>query len=202
MDRLLEGYRRFRAERWPTEHDRYEKLALYGQRPETLVIGCSDSRVDPQTVFGAGPGELFVIRNVAAIVPPYAPGEGHHGTSAAIEYAVRVLQVKRIAVLGHAQCGGVRAIVEGVPDIAADFVKPWLQIADPVRRSIPAEMDHAEALHHCEGEVVRLSMNNLLTFPWVAEAVEAGRLEIEGFSFGVANGILTRLEDDGFVPLD
>ena len=202
MDRLIEGYRRFRAERWPTERDRYEKLALYGQKPETLVIGCSDSRVDPQTVFGAGPGELFVVRNVAAIVPPYETGAGYHGTSAAVEYAVRVLEVKRIIVLGHAQCGGVRAIVEGTPESAADFVRPWLEIAGPVLASMPADLDHAEMLHRCEREVVRLSLDNLMTFPWIAEAVEAGRIELEGFSFGVVNGLLERLVGDRFVPLD
>ncbi len=203
MDRLIEGYRRFRAERWPTERDRYEKLALYGQRPETLVIGCSDSRVDPQTVFGAGPGELFVVRNVAAIVPPYEPGSGrHHGTSAALEYGVRVLEVKRIVVLGHAQCGGVRALVDGAPDSAADFIKPWLDLAEPVLQSVPSGLDHAEVLHHCEAEVVRLSLRNLMTFPWIREAVEAGRLELAGYSFGVASGVLTKLEGDDFVKLD
>src|SRR4051795_10805685 len=112
MERLLEGYRRFRQDIWPTEHARYEALAKWGQQPETLVIACSDSRVDPQTVFGAVPGEIFVIRNVAALVPTYQPDAGYHGTSAAIEFGVRVLKVARIVVLGHAQCGGVRAIVE------------------------------------------------------------------------------------------
>ncbi|ESR23131.1 carbonic anhydrase [Lutibaculum baratangense] len=202
MHRLIEGYRRFRAERWPTERDRYEKLALYGQRPETLVIGCSDSRVDPQTVFGAGPGELFVVRNVAAIVPPYETGTGHHGTSAALEYGVRVLEVKRIVVLGHAQCGGVRAIVEGAPDSAADFIKPWLQLAAPALQAIPEGLDHAEVIHRCEHEVVRLSMSNLLSFPWIKDAVDAGRLEIEGFSFGVANGALQRFDGERFVSVD
>ena len=129
MDTLIEGYRRFRSEVWPAERARYESLARKGQRPETLVIACSDSRVDPQTVFGAVPGELFVVRNVAGLVPPYQPDPGHHGTSAALEYAVRVLKVSRIVVLGHAQCGGVKAMVEGAPEEARDFVAPWMQIA-------------------------------------------------------------------------
>src|SRR5687767_13519465 len=128
LERLIQGYRRFRAEIWPAERTRYEALAKEGQRPETLVVACSDSRVDPQTVFGAGPGELFVVRNVAALVPPYRPDAGYHGTSAALEYGVRVLKVARIVVLGHAQCGGVRAMVEGAPTEARDFVEPWIEL--------------------------------------------------------------------------
>lgn len=124
MDRLLEGYRRFRAEVWPAERARYEALARKGQRPETLVIACSDSRVDPQTVFGAAPGDLFVVRNVAGLVPSYHPDAGYHGTSAALEFAVRVLGVARIVVLGHAQCGGIQAMVEGAPKEARISWRP------------------------------------------------------------------------------
>jgi carbonic anhydrase len=105
MDPLIEGYRRFRAEVWPAERARYEALANWGQNPEAMVVACSDSRVDPQTVFGAAPGELFVVRNVAALVPVYSPDPGHHGTSAALEFGVRVLKVPRLVVLGHGQCG-------------------------------------------------------------------------------------------------
>lgn len=204
MDRLIEGYRRFRADRWPSERERYERLALYGQKPETLIVSCSDSRVDPQTVFGAGPGELFVVRNVAALVPPYEaqPGKSHHGTSAALEYGVRVLQVKRIVVLGHAQCGGVRALVDGAPDSAADFVKPWLELGEPALHDIPEGLDHADLLHHCEHAVVRLSLDNLMTFPWIREAVEDGRLELQGFSFAVNSGVLERLDGERFVAVD
>ena len=122
MDRLFEGYRRFRKEVWPSQRARYETLAK-GQQPETLVIACSDSRVDPQTIFGAVPGEMFVLRNVAALVPPYEPRSGgFHGTSAAIEFGVRVLKVERVVVLGHAQCGGVKAMAYGAPPQARDFV--------------------------------------------------------------------------------
>jgi carbonic anhydrase len=126
MEQLLEGYRRFRQETWPAERARYEALSTKGQRPHTLVVACSDSRVDPQTVFGAAPGELFVVRNVAALVPPFQPDAGYHGTSAALEFGVRALKVARIVVLGHAQCGGVQAMVEGAPEEARDFVKPWV----------------------------------------------------------------------------
>lgn len=201
MDRLIEGHRRFRAETWPAERARYEALAKWGQSPEALVIACSDSRVDPQTVFGAVPGELFVVRNVAALVPPYQPDAGYHGTSAALEFGVRVLKVSRVVVLGHAQCGGVRAMVEGAPLEARDFVEPWMAMAEPVLRSIPMQLDANAVLHHCEAEVVRLSLANLATFPWIAEAVAAGTLKLEGFRFDIHSGELSRLQGDRFVPV-
>ena len=140
-DTLLDGYHRFRAETWPAERTRYQTLSVHGQRPQTMVVSCSDSRVDPQTVFGAVPGELFVVRNVAGLVPPYHPDSGYHGTSAALEFAVRVLQVSTIVVLGHAQCGGVQAMVEGAPPEAQDFVAPWIEIARPVLHDVPPGLD-------------------------------------------------------------
>jgi carbonic anhydrase len=155
--------------------------------------------VDPQTVFGAVPGELFVIRNVAGLVPPYMPDARYHGTSAALEYGVRVLGVSRVVVLGHAQCGGVRGIVEGVPPEAQDFVAPWVEIARPALAVPPAP--HAHALTHYENEVVRLSLNNLLTFPWIAQPVEEGRLELGGFRFDIHTGELSRLGEEGFAPV-
>ena len=202
MDRLLEGYRRFRTNVWPAERDRYEALAQRGQRPETLVIACSDSRADPQTVFGAGPGELFVVRNVAGLVPPYEPDANYHGTSAALEYGVRVLKVARIAVLGHADCGGVRAMVEGAPEEAQDFVETWMKIAEPVLGTIPDQAAGGDILDHCETGVVRLSLANLRTYPWIEEAVGAGRLALQGFRFDIRTGVLARLEEDRFVPVE
>lgn len=201
MDTLLEGYRRFRAQVWPAKRARYEALARAGQSPETLVIACSDSRVDPQTVFDAGPGEMFAIRNVAGLVPPYRPDAGYHGTSAALEYGVRVLKVGSIVVLGHALCAGVRAMVEGAPPEAGDFVQSWMKIAEPVLTSIPPHLDADGVLGHCENEVVRLSLANLATFPWIAEAVADGRLALHGFRFDVRTGVLGRLERGGFVPV-
>lgn len=199
MDRLIKGYQRFRQETWPAARARYEALAQ-GQSPQTLVIACSDSRVDPATVFGAGPGELFVVRNVAGLVPPYAPDAGYHGTSAALEYAVRVLKVARIVVLGHAQCGGVRAMVEGAPAEARDFVEPWMQLA---AAALPAQAGEKteNALTACEERVVRLSLDNLMTFPWIVDAVKEGRLELAGFRFDIHSGVLSRLEGDGFAPV-
>jgi carbonic anhydrase len=201
MDALIDGYRRFRAETWPAERARYEALARWGQRPETLVVSCSDSRVDPQTVFGTVPGELFVVRNVAALVPPYAPDANYHGTSAALEFGVRVLKVSRIVVLGHALCGGVAALMDGAPAEAQDFVAPWMGMAETVRSS-EADAGGPEARReHYEAAVVGLALRNLATFPWIAEAVEAGSLTLHGFRFDIHTGILARLEGDRFVPV-
>ncbi len=201
MDRLIEGYRQFRATIWPVERVRYEVLAAEGQSPQTMVIACSDSRVDPQTVFGALPGELFVVRNVAGLVPPYAVDAGYHGTSAALEFGVRVLKVAHIVVLGHAQCGGVRAMVEGAPDEARDFIGPWMAIGAPAVRKVSEDLDPGERLALCEAEVVRLSLANLATFPWIGEAVAAARLQLHGFRFAIRTGVLEKLEGDRLVPV-
>ncbi len=200
MDHLLAGYRRFREQHWPAERSRYQALAREGQSPETMMVACSDSRVDPQTVFCAGPGELFVVRNVAGLVPPYQPDGHSHGTSAALEFGVRSLKVRRIVVLGHAQCGGVQALVKGAP-VGFDFIQPWMAIAEPILDDTARTMSEEEFLVHCEREIVRLSLANLLTFPWIAEAVESGHLVLEGFRFGIRNGVLERLEGTHFIPV-
>lgn len=200
MDPLIEGYRKFRAEVWPTERARYEALARWGQSPETMVIACSDSRVDPQTVFSAVPGELFVVRNVAALVPPFEPDPGHHGTSAALEFGVKVLKVARLVVLGHGQCGGVKALAYGAPPQARDFVASWVAIGNP---ALAAAGDAPEGrLDRVEAEVVRLSLDNLMTFPWIAEAVAAGRLSLQGYLFDVHTGVLAAVTQDGLKPID
>lgn len=205
MDSLLAGYRRFRYEVWPGERARYEALAKYGQRPETLVVSCCDSRVDPQTVFGAVPGELFVVRNIAGVVPPYQPDGAYHGTSAALEFGVRVLAVKRVVVLGHAQCGGVAAMVDGVPEAAQDFVGPWMGLLEPVRQRIMEEENHGHDSGHdhdrFEMEVVKLSLENLMSFPWIAERVQSGTLTLAGFRFDIHTGILMQLTDGDFAAV-
>ena len=200
MDPLIEGYRKFRAETWPAERARYEALAHWGQSPETMVIACSDSRVDPQTVFSAVPGELFVVRNVAALVPLYSPDPGHHGTSAALEFGVKVLKVARLVVLGHGQCGGVKALEYGAPPQARDFVASWVEIGKP---ALAAAGEAPEGrLTRIETEVVRLSLANLMTFPWIAEAVAAGRLTLQGYLFDVHTGVLASVGPDGLTPVD
>ena len=199
MDDLIDGYRKFRAEVWPAERARYEALAHWGQSPQTMILACSDSRVDPQTIFGAVPGELFVLRNVAAIAPPYQPDTpGYHGASAALEFGVKVIKVSRIVVMGHAQCGGVRALVYGAPPQARDFVASWVEIGKTARPDPGVAPDMAAV----EAAVVRLSMQNLMTFPWIAEAVAAGRLSVQGFMFDIHNGVLTRVTPEGVEPVE
>ena len=202
MNRLIDGYRRFREETWPAQRDRFMALAAQGQRPETMLIACSDSRVDPQMIFSAAPGELFVVRNVANLVPPYMPDANLHGTSAAVEFGVRVLQVRQLVVMGHALCGGIRALLEGVPPAAGDFVAGWIGIAERAR-AVALRCDAPEAQQEAsEHEAVRISLANLMTFPWVAEAVAEGRLTLRGAHFGVATGRLMLLDPatDSFVP--
>jgi len=197
VDALIDGYRRFRAETWPRERARFEELAAQGQRPHTMVIACSDSRVDPQMIFSAGPGELFVVRNVANLVPPYMPDAQYHGTSAAVEFAVRVLKVDRIVVMGHALCGGISALLNGAPPEVQDFVAGWIGIAQRAR-TVALRCDVPEQRQEvAEHEAVRISLDNLMTFPWVREAVAAGTLSLHGAHFGVATGRLVLVPAQG-----
>ncbi|MBB3773489.1 carbonic anhydrase [Angulomicrobium tetraedrale] len=203
MDNLLDGYRRFRATSWPERKILFEKLAARGQRPQTLVIACSDSRVDPSMIFDAGPGELFVVRNVANLVPPYTtPDHDHHGTSAAIEFAVRVLEVSQIVVVGHALCGGAGALIDGAPEKARDFLPDWINIAAPARDiALKLSEDPEERRRIVEHQCVKLSLRNLETFPWVREKLAEGQLTLHGAFFAVATGVLERLGPDGtFAP--
>lgn len=196
MDELIEGYRRFRASTWRDERDRLEELSRLGQKPQALVIACSDSRTDPHMVFNARPGELFVIRNIANLVPPYRSDDRTHSVGSAIEYAVRLLRVRHIVVMGHAMCGGVAALLDGAPPEAPDFLGQWVRIAEPARQRAMAEpLERRRDV--CEHETVRLSLANLLTFPWVKGAVAAGELTLHGCYFGIRSGVLERLGEDG-----
>ena len=201
MDDLIAGYCRFRADTWRAERNRFEELSRFGQNPRALVIACSDSRTDPQMVFNAVPGELFVIRNVANLVPPYGPDDQPHGVSSAIEFAVRSLRVRAIVVMGHAMCGGIKALLEGTPPELPDFVGQWVRVAEPARQRamlLPADQRH----DFCEHEAVRLSLANLMTFPWIKSAVEAGETALHGCFFGIRSGVLERLGADGvFRPI-
>ena len=196
MQHLIDGYRRFRRDVWPDRRAAYEALSSAGQRPTALVIACSDSRVDPAMIFNSAPGALFVVRNLANLVPPYETGHGHHGTSAAIEYAVKGLEVPNIIVLGHAQCGGVDALINGTPDSLGDFVRPWVEIAARARLRVRA-IEGAALVEVCEHETVRLSLENLMTFPFVHERVQDGRLKLHGLHYGIASGDLQQLQPDG-----
>jgi carbonic anhydrase len=191
MDALLDGYRRFRRNRWPERRRQFETLADKGQQPRALVVSCADSRVDPGMIFDAGPGELFIVRNVANLVPPFAPDGAWHGTSAAIEFAIRVLEVPEILVMGHALCGGVRALLEGAPAEASDFIAPWIALAGPARDRALARTDILDRQLSCEQETIRLSLENLATFPWIASRVAAGTLRLSGAHFDEQDRFVT-----------
>ena len=196
MDRLIAGYHQFRQSQWPERRETYEQLAEYGQSPRALVLACSDSRVDPTMIFGAAPGELFVVRNIANLVPPYQPDARWHGTSAALEFGVRVLKVPDLIVMGHAMCGGIHALLNGVPAPAGDFLAGWIAIAEPARRRV-LECAPADPQTACEHEAVRLSLRNLMSFPWIRERVEGGSLRLHGAMYGIRSGVLSLLGEDG-----
>jgi carbonic anhydrase len=206
IDQLLEGYDRFRREGWDTQRRRWSSLAA-GQSPRTLVIACSDSRVDPATIFDTSPGEIFVVRNVAALVPPFEPDNGYHGTSAAIEFAVTQLKVAEIVVMGHEFCGGckaslTRAFADAAPG-AGGFVRSWVSMLDDGRdRVIAAHGDGEAAERAMEQEAVAVSLSNLRSFPFVAEAETAGRLRLQGAWFAIRDGVLRLLDETSgeFVP--
>jgi carbonic anhydrase len=203
MEKLLEGYRRFRASGWPDQRKLFESLAEHGQRPKALVVACVDSRVDPAMIFDAAPGEMLTVRNVANLVPPYAPDVAYHGTSAALEFGVRVLGVRHIIVLGHGLCGGVRSLLEGAPENARDFVEPWMSMAASARARALRCASAEERQQYCEHEVIRVSLDNLMTFPWIGEPVAAGEVRLHGAWFRIHTGELMLMQPDGsFAPAD
>jgi carbonic anhydrase len=196
-DPLLAGYRRFRAHQWPRARAAYETLAEAGQTPHTLFLACSDSRADPALIFDAAPGDLFVVRNVANLVPPYQPDGGLHGVSSALEFGVKALKVSRIVVMGHALCGGVQAMRSDSGAAGLDFVEAWVDQGRPTVRQALATCDHDHAVQVSEEAIVKLSLDNLRTFPWIAEREAAGALTLTGLHFGIADGVLRVLGDDG-----
>ena len=196
---LLSGYRRFRQTGWKHERDRWAALAE-GQSPKVMVIACSDSRVDPATIFDTSPGEMFVVRNIANLVPPFEVGGGRHGVSAALEFAVTQLEVPEIVVMGHGQCGGVDAALsrrlEHAPPGAGGFIAHWIDLLDEARDRITAELGTGpEALHALELETVRLSIQNLRTFAAIREREAAGKLALHGAYFAIADGRLHLLDE-------
>jgi carbonic anhydrase len=189
---LIAGYRRFRAGRYREAAALFSRLRD-GQQPATMIIACADSRADPSTIFDAAPGELFVVRNVAALVPPYEDTGGLHGVSAALEFAVTALHVKQILVMGHGGCGGVSACLSAASDRpVGKFIAPWVEIAAPARAAVLADAsidkkDWQEALEH---GAVGQSITNLFTFPFVRAAFESGQLSIDGAWFSIGKGAL------------
>jgi len=191
--RLVEGYRQFADGRLRHEQDRYRELAEAGQSPDVLVIGCCDSRVSPEVIFDARPGELFVVRNVANIVPPYAPDGHAHGVSAALEFGVAALKVKHIVVLGHARCGGVKAFAEQAEPLSpGDFIGNWMRLMAPaVKKAGPqGKLSWADYVTRLEQANVANSLDNLKTFPGLRKLIASGEVAIHGAYFGVATGEL------------
>jgi carbonic anhydrase len=199
---LVEGYRRFRENGWSRERDRWAQLAE-GQSPKVMVIACSDSRVDPAQIFDASPGEMFVVRNVAALVPPYETTAGRHGVSAALEFAVTQLQVEEVIVMGHGFCGGCAAALTGQFDDAAHgeghFIADWIELLRGARDAVRARCGEGDfdraAFRAMELEGVRVSIANLRTFPWVREREADGRLKLHGAFFSIAEGVLHVLDE-------
>jgi carbonic anhydrase len=199
-ERLVKGYRTFLHARLSTEQTRYRELAERGQSPEIMVIGCCDSRVSPEVIFDARPGELFVVRNVANLVPPYAPDGSYHGVSAALEFAVGVLRVAHIVVLGHAHCGGVRAFVEdNEPVSPGDFIGKWMSLIGPAAERIGprGEAPLADYLTRLEQASIANSLDNLLTFPRLKTLTERGKVMLHGAYFGVGTGRLSVRDPSG-----
>ena len=202
ITKLTSGFRRFQQRWYRDDEELYEALR-HGQAPHALLIACSDSRVDPVLLTDSRPGDLFVIRNVANLVPPYARDGGNHGVSAAIEYAVKHLEVRDIIVMGHACCGGIRALVDeaesqehhGEPD---EFIGPWVSIARKALQHVCEAMPNAskeDKAHACELMSVRLSLEALLTFPWIRSRVDEGRLALHGWYFDLRSGELLEYDD-------
>jgi carbonic anhydrase len=201
---LLDGYRRFRHTRFAAEHDRYQQLADEGQRPRVLIVACSDSRTAPETVFDARPGELFVVRNVAALVPVYAPDARSHAASAALEYGVLALGVESIVVMGHGRCGGVAAAFDGArPLTATDFIGTWVAgLRDLALELDPGDRDDPDrGRRQLEFRSVEQSIHHLRTFPWIASRERAGTLTLSGCWFDIGLGELHRLEEDRWLPV-
>ncbi len=191
---LLDGYRAFLIGRLRHEQDRYRGLAESGQSPQIMVIGCCDSRVSPEVIFDARPGELFVVRNIGNLVPPYTPDGAQRAVSAALEFAVQALKVKHIVVLGHAQCGGIRAFVEeATPLSPGDFIGHWMALIAPAAAEVGPRGDRplGQYLTQLEQTSVVMMLDNLMTFPWVRVLVERGTLALHAAYFSVATGQLS-----------
>lgn len=197
---LLNGYRNFMSGRYSAESNRYRTLARDGQSPSTMVIACCDSRSAPETIFDAGPGELFVVRNVANIIPPYTPDGSHHGTSAALEFAVQVLKVQNIVVMGHGRCGGIAAALNpsAEPLSPGDFIGKWMAMVAPAAEAIAGNtlMTAAERQTAMERISIRYQLANLRTFPCVKILEDKGRLSLHGVWFDISTGELWVIDQE------
>jgi carbonic anhydrase len=200
LSRLIEGYHRFRETHWAEERERWTELAE-GQSPKVMILSCADSRVDPAHVFDARPGEMFVVRNIAALAPPYETSRGYHGVSAALEFAVTQLKVGEILVMGHGLCGGCAAALTGQFDDTepgeGHFIADWVHMLDSARDQVRARHDGFGpcAFLEMEREAVKVSLANLRTFPWITERERTGELKLHGAHFSIAEGRLYILDE-------
>lgn len=201
FDDMIDGYRRFRNGAWPTYHDRWEQL-VEGQHPQVMVIACSDSRVEPTSIFDTSPGEIFVVRNVAALVPPFETTPGLHGVSAALEFAVQVLGISQIVVLGHGKCGGCNAaLTQNFKNAApgeGGFIADWIQMLDDARDLVTSrhpDIQSQEAGRDMEFEAVKVSLANLRTFPCIQSKEAKGLISLHGAFFAIADGVLHTLDE-------
>ncbi len=199
---MLAGYRRFRATGWAQQRERWDELKD-GQSPRVMVIACSDSRVDPTQIFDSSPGEIFVVRNVAALVPPFETNPGHHGVSAALEFAVQVLEVDEILVMGHGKCGGCKAALsqelKNAPPGEGGFIANWIDLLDDARDVVVEKFgdDRGHDAHRAmEQEAVKVSIANLRTFPCVRKKEREGKVKLIGAFFAITDGILHVLDDE------
>lgn len=202
-EHLIEGLKRFHRETFPRYRDHYRRLVEEGQRPTTLFIGCADSRVVPDLLMDTGPGELFIVRNMGAFVPPFEPDRGFHGTSAGIEYAVLVLKVTDIVVCGHTHCGAVQALY-APPNADTPHIERWLELGREARlEGVEGEPSSRDVLLRTEKRSVALQLSRLLSYPMVRERVEAGTLSLHGWLYVIEDGQVLALDVDreAFVPL-
>jgi len=198
---MIQGYRRFRESAWVSQRERWDELRD-GQSPRVMVIACSDSRVDPSQILDTHPGEIFVVRNVAALVPPFETTPGLHGVSAALEFAIQVLKVDEVVVMGHGLCGGCKAALtqelHGAPPGRGGFVANWIEMLDDARDRVVAvhgDDTGRDAQRAMENEAVKVSLANLRTFPCVQEKEAAGQLKLIGTRFAIADGVLHLLDE-------
>ncbi len=204
---LIEGFLRFRESHFPSNDIEYSRLFAEGQKPKFLIVGCCDSRVDPAIIFNCAPGELFVVRNVANIVPPNEARTGHHGTTAAIEYGVCNLRVEHIVVLGHQYCGGIQALLQTAREPNPDsFIDDWMRMVDSARVSVECDFageSIAVRSQACEQRAILVSLKNLLTYPWITERIADNTLRIHGWYFDISQGQLLgyNATTDQFEPL-
>lgn len=205
--RLIEGYENFRSGRYASEAERYLRLGEGRQKPSIMMIACCDSRAAPETVFDAGPGEIFVVRNVANLVSPYTPDGGHHSTSAALEFAVLSLGVKHVVIMGHGRCGGIRAVAQpGSPLTDTDFIGRWMRPVRDVARVVPRPAGMADNEHerHIERASIEHSLANLHTFPWIRMRENRREISLHGVWFDISLGELHVYDEDSaaWAPLE